>query len=140
MVCRVGGNRFGVSSSGAPFPQHTGLDLNGGDGWVRAAHNGRVTYSAYLDQKSSFAGEIWSSGNQVIIKSEFPDGTPFCTGYGHGANLLVGDGQVRAGDVLFLMGNTGLSYGIHVHFFIRIGGSGDYCSGGYFIDPVPFLP
>ena len=140
-VCYVSGHRFKVSVWGTPFLQHTGLDLAGGDGWVRASHNGRVTYSAYLDQKSAFAAQIWSSGNQVIIKSEFPDGTPFCTGYGHGANLLAKVGQeVRAGDVLFLMGDTGLADGIHVHFYIKIGGSGDYCSGGYFIDPAPILP
>lgn len=137
----ISGHRYGISFGGLVFPEHTGLDAAGGDGWVRTAHNGRVTFSDFVDYKSTFAADIWSSGNQVIVKSEFSDGTPFCTGYGHGANLLVKVGQeVRAGDVLFLMGDTGKADGIHVHFFIRIGGTGDYCSGGYFIDPEAILP
>lgn len=136
----ISGHRFGASNTGEPFPRHTGLDLAGGDSWVRAAHNGTVTYAAYLDPHTSLAAQIWSSGNQVVIKSEFPDGTPFCTGYGHGANLNVRVGQkVNAGDVVFKMGDTGYSEGIHLHWNIIVGGSGPTCSGGYFIDPEPFL-
>jgi murein DD-endopeptidase MepM/ murein hydrolase activator NlpD len=137
----ISGNRFGRDANGNLFPQHRGTDYACGDGWVRAAHNGVVTFSSYLDESTGLAAELWSSGNQVVIQSYLPDGTLFCTGYGHGANLLVTRGQdVRAGDVVFKMGSTGLSTGDHLHFFIRIGGSGDYCTGGYFIDPETVLP
>lgn len=138
---KISGNTFGRYWDGSPFPQHRGTDYGGGDGWVRGAHNGVVTYAEFLPQSSDLAAELWISGNTVILKSQFPDGTPFCTGYGHGANLMVQPGQqVNAGDVLFRMGDTGLADGVHAHLFIRVGGSGPYCSGGYFVDLEAILP
>jgi len=138
---RVSGHTFGRDHLGNEYPEHTGTDVTCGDGWVRASLNGEVTVAQYIDPNSGLAGELWDSGNVVVVKGELPDGTPVCSGSGHGANLLVEDGDdVRAGDVLFAMGETGLADGAHDHWFIRIGGEGDYCSGGDFYDPTGLVP
>lgn len=52
--------------------------------------------------------------------------------YGHSSKLLVKEGQrVKAGDLLGLTGNTGYSFGAHLHYEIRINDKP--------IDPVPFM-
>ena len=52
--------------------------------------------------------------------------------YGHSSALLVKEGQqVKAGDQLGLVGNTGHSYGSHLHLEIHVNGQP--------IDPMPFL-
>jgi murein DD-endopeptidase MepM/ murein hydrolase activator NlpD len=56
-------------------------------------------------------------GNAVIIDH----GNGIQTVYGHASKLLVKEGQrVEAGQVLGLIGNTGYSFGAHLHFEIHI--------------------
>jgi murein DD-endopeptidase MepM/ murein hydrolase activator NlpD len=43
------------------------------------------------------------------------------TVYGHASKLLVREGQpVNAGDRIALVGNTGHSFGSHLHFEVRL--------------------
>lgn len=87
---------------------HSGidLDLETGD-TVRAAWSGKVRYSKYNDG---------GFGNLVIIRHY----NGLETFYAHLSKLIVvPDQDVKAGDVLGLGGNTGRSYGAHLHFEVR---------------------
>ncbi len=117
---------------------HPGVDLNHRGGAVVAACNGRVTYAGWMNSAT-----LWISGVVVVIEcNPNPlDPTPICTLYGHGVNgsLKVGaDQNVKAGTWLFDAGNTGYSFGVHLHYAIRVGGGGPFCNQA--IDPMPYLP
>ncbi len=84
----------------------TDLDLNTGD-TVYAAWSGKIRYSKY--NTSGF-------GNLVVIRHD----NGLETFYAHLSKLLVVPNQiVRAGDPIGLGGNTGHSYGSHLHFEVR---------------------
>lgn len=106
-VCPVGGvvtSRYGYRSG----RHHSGidLDLDVGD-TVRAAWSGKVRYSKYNDG---------GFGNLVIVRHH----NGLETFYAHLSKLLVvPDQEVRAGEVLGLGGNTGRSFGPHLHFEVR---------------------
>jgi murein DD-endopeptidase MepM/ murein hydrolase activator NlpD len=60
-------------------------------------------------------------------------GQDVTTRYYHASRLLVEDGdQVAAGDVIALVGSTGMSTGPHLHFELVIGGET--------VDPLEYLP
>jgi murein DD-endopeptidase MepM/ murein hydrolase activator NlpD len=102
---------------------HEGVDLASGCGsYIYAAHSGTVAYSGYNG----------GYGNYIRISND--DGTGIATGYGHiqYGGLLVSYGQwVNAGDVIALEGNTGNSFGCHVHYEVYINGSTT--------NPTPFM-
>jgi len=84
----------------------TDIDLNTGD-TVRAAWSGKVRYAKY--NESGF-------GNLVVIRHH----NGLETFYAHNSKLLVAPNQeVKAGDPISLGGNTGHSYGSHLHFEVR---------------------
>lgn len=87
---------------------HNGVDLDLEEGdTIRAAFDGKVRYSMYHEN---------GFGNLVIIRHY----NGLETYYGHASKLLVGPNQeVKAGDPIALGGNTGHSYGAHLHFEIR---------------------
>ena len=92
---------------------HRGIDLAGGCGSpIYAAHSGRVT----MAQKYS------GYGNYVRIQHS----SDTATGYAHikpgGFNVRVGD-RVQAGDVIAYVGNTGNSFGCHLHFEVYVNGN-----------------
>lgn len=67
-------------------------------------------------------------GNAVIIDH----GQGVFSGYWHMSEMKIAPGmQVAAGDVLGLVGNTGLSTGAHLHWELRI--------DGVAVDPMQFL-
>jgi hypothetical protein len=82
---------------------HRGVDLVASEGTkVFAIKSGKV-------EKSGVEGAL---GNMVRIRHE--DGT--ATVYGHLKSQLVGTGQeVREGSQIALSGNTGRSFGAHLH-------------------------
>ncbi len=90
---------------------HNGLDMHGNAGDpIRAAAAGKVI----------FAGVKGGYGNAVMIDH----GGGMVTLYAHQSKLLVKEGQrVDAGDVIGLIGSTGLSTGPHLHFEVRINGA-----------------
>ena len=87
---------------------HKGIDYRGEPGdKIVATADGVVEYAGY--HKSS------GYGNMVLIDHAFG----FRTLYGHLKKVLVKSGQVvKKGDVIALMGNTGLSTGPHLHYEI----------------------
>ncbi len=95
-------------------PWHRGLDIaNKGGGAILAADSGTVVVAGWPDN--------WGYGNRVLIDH----GNGYQTLYAHLSKVSVRSGQaVSQGDVLGMMGSTGRSTGIHLHFEIRAGGGG----------------
>lgn len=109
---------------------HNGIDLVGA-GYTLAwevAHSDGVVVATRNDCNSFEDG---SYGNYVKIKHD--DG--YYTLYAHGAYNTVqvnaGDKVVR-GERIMYMGNTGMSYGAHLHFEVRN-------PNDVRIDPTPYL-
>lgn len=82
------------------------LDLETGD-TVRAAWSGKVRYAKFNDG---------GFGNLVIIRHH----NGLETFYAHlSKHLVVPDQEVKAGEPIGLGGNTGHSFGSHLHFEVR---------------------
>ncbi|MBB5116225.1 murein DD-endopeptidase MepM/ murein hydrolase activator NlpD [Micromonospora echinospora] len=98
---------------------HTGIDLVAPEGTpYKAVHAGTVTKAG------------WFGGYGYAVIVEHSDGTEAI--YGHSSAVSVKEGQeVKAGDQLGLVGNTGHSYGSHLHLEIHVKGQPQ--------DPVAFL-
>ncbi len=91
---------------------HYGVDINveTGDS-ILAAFDGKIRYAKY--NKGGY-------GNFIIIRHF--NGTETC--YGHLSEIYVDENQyVRAGTCIGLGGNTGRSYGSHLHFETRYKGN-----------------
>lgn len=91
---------------------HKGLDIGAPKGTpIKAAAAGTVTVSAY--------GYNGGYGNYVIISH----GNGIQTVYGHCSSLSATVGQkVSQGQVIAAVGNTGNSFGNHLHLEIRVNG------------------
>lgn len=100
-------------SGNAYGPGHLGIDISAPEGSnVYAAGTGVVTMAA--------GGWNYGYGNVVQIDH----GNNYVTVYAHLSTILVSQCQtVGQGSVIGLSGNTGNSFGAHLHFEIRVGGS-----------------
>lgn len=112
-------SRFGYRSlrvNGSNF--HNAVDIDGVTGdMVRAAAPGTVTFS----------GVRGSYGNLVTVRAGDVEYR-----YAHNSELLVRAGdRVSAGQEIARVGNTGLSFGDHVHFEVRVRGRP--------VDPLPLM-
>ncbi|PIE56696.1 MAG: hypothetical protein CSA34_03565 [Desulfobulbus propionicus] len=89
---------------------HSGIDFRGKTGTpVRVTGNGRVRISSY---NKSF-------GNYVVIRHD----NGYQTVYGHLYKRLVKRGQqVKRGQEIGLLGNSGRSTGSHLHYEVRLNG------------------
>jgi murein DD-endopeptidase MepM/ murein hydrolase activator NlpD len=98
---------------------HLGLDMSAGYGTpIYAAHAGTVILSRY------------NGGYGYNVQIDHGDGV--ITIYGHASKLIVQEGQrVEAGQVIALIGNTGYSFGYHLHYEVHVNGSA--------VDPIPFM-
>lgn len=102
------------SLSGIPYgPGHLGIDISAPEGSnVYAAGSGVVTQAQ--------GGWNYGYGNVVQIDH----GSGYVTVYAHLSQINVGICQpVGQGTVIGYSGNTGNSFGAHLHFEIRIGGT-----------------
>ena len=98
------GSKFGARSGRF----HEGMDIRADIGRaVFAAHDGTVVFS----------GKLWSGyGNMIVLKGE-----GLYTIYAHNNINFVGDGdQVKAGDEIATVGQSGNASGPHLHFEVRI--------------------
>ena len=87
---------------------HAGVDLSLGCGTSIYAAQGGTVYSS---------GWEGGYGNSVVIKHS---NGKFYTRYGHMSKRLVSKGDtVNKGQVIGKVGNTGNSYGCHLHFEVR---------------------
>ncbi|GAA4923013.1 M23 family metallopeptidase [Actinoplanes utahensis] len=109
-----------TSGYGVRFGQlHAGIDLAAPDGTpYKAIHAGTVTQVGYNG----------GYGNSITIKQD--DGTEII--YAHSRRTLVDKGaKVQAGQVIGEVGNTGYSYGTHLHLEVHVNGTPT--------DPITFL-
>lgn len=90
---------------------HAGIDLAAGSGTpIRAADSGTVRYAGWMS----------GYGNYTCIQHS----SSMSTCYAHQSSIGVSNGQsVKQGQVIGAVGNTGHSFGAHLHFEVRIGGS-----------------
>lgn len=105
-----------------PARPHAGIDLPApAGGAIRAAADGRVVFLRRL------------AGYGLVI--ELDHGT-FRTRYAHLGRvtpaLAQGRRQVTAGMPIGVAGRSGITYGTHVHFEVRVDGRP--------VDPTPHLP
>lgn len=116
-ICSYYGPRKAPCPGASTF--HKGLDIGGATGLkVVSVLAGTVTASTYS-----------SSGGYYV---EIDHGNGFKTRYLHNSKLLVKKGQrVNQGDVISLVGSTGISTGSHLHFSV--------IKNGVNVDPYPYL-
>lgn len=100
---------------------HLGIDLAAPKGTkILASHDGMVIYAG-----RDFKG----FGKMILLES----GYGWATIYGHLDKINVREGQmIRQGETIGLMGRTGRSTGVHLHFEIRRNKGP--------VDPLPLLP
>jgi murein DD-endopeptidase MepM/ murein hydrolase activator NlpD len=105
------GVRFGVL--------HAGIDLAAPEGTpYKSVHAGTVTQAGYRGGYGYSITVKQANGVEVI--------------YAHSRRLLVKVGQqVAAGQVIAEVGNTGYSYGTHLHLEVHVNGTP--------VDPIRFL-
>ena len=111
---------------------HTGIDIVGKEGLPEIiAHSDGVVYAIQDGQDNNIkATGVKSYGNYVQIKHP----NNMYTLYAHlEKKLKVKLGQqVKRGQVLGVEGNSGCSYGTHLHFEVRN-------KDNYVIDPTPYI-
>lgn len=149
-ISQLFGVNFNVYNSKFNIPGHNGLDIvvrNDKYGYgtkILAAHDAVVT-RVFTDFPTK------TQGTGVYLQQKIGD-TIVETIYWHLADILVKAGdEVKAGQVIGLMGNTGFVfpkpsqefpyYGTHLHFAVRIYKNNILQSTQYggFVDPTPFL-
>jgi murein DD-endopeptidase MepM/ murein hydrolase activator NlpD len=98
---------------------HAGIDLAAPEGLpYKSIHSGKVIQAGYYG----------GYGYAVTVQND--DGTQVI--YAHSRRVLVSVGdEVKAGQVIGQVGNTGNSYGTHLHLEIHVNGQP--------VDPIPFL-
>jgi len=99
--------------------EHTGTDIGGAYGDdIYATASGTVIMSRY------------NSGYGYMVKIDHGEG--ILSIYGHASKLLVKEGEtVEKGQVIALVGSSGISTGPHLHFEIRI--------DNVPVNPIPFI-
>lgn len=90
---------------------HSGMDI--------AGNMGDPVYSAF-DGEVIQCGEYGTYGNKIMIKHE--DGIETIYAHLSEFNVCIGD-EVKKGDIIGLVGNTGRSTGPHLHFEVRLNGN-----------------
>lgn len=108
LTSKFGPRNTGISGASS---YHRGIDL--------AAPSGTPIYA-------SMAGTVIKSGSAsgygLVIYINHANGVQ--TRYGHCSKLLVKNGaKVKQGDLIALVGSTGVSSGPHVHFEVRVNGT-----------------
>lgn len=107
-------SRYGTRTLNGRTETHGGYDMVGvGSTDVVAVCGGEVVQSRIVTDKSN---ATWQWGNYVCIRTADGKYHYYC----HLKSRAVQKGQkVRAGDKLGVMGNTGYSFGAHLHFEVR---------------------
>ena len=98
---------------------HNGVDFAAAEGTpIYAAHSGTVTHAG------------WESGFGYLVVVDHGDGIE--TYYAHNSRIVVAEGQrVEAGEHISDAGNTGRSFGSHLHFEVHVDGEP--------VEPLGFL-
>jgi murein DD-endopeptidase MepM/ murein hydrolase activator NlpD len=105
---------------------HAGVDIANAEGTpIFAADDGIVVAA----EESTLNGHSIGYGRHVIIAHH----NGMMSLYGHLSAYSVKVGQsVHQGDLIGIMGSTGMSTGSHLHFELRVNSTP--------VDPMPYLP
>ncbi|MBA3263074.1 MAG: M23 family metallopeptidase [Thermoleophilaceae bacterium] len=119
LIWPVSGSLTGSFGEPRPGHLHSGIDIAAPEGTpIRAADSGRVALAAWTG----------GYGNYTCIQHT----ASLSTCYGHQSRLGTSAGaSVQQGQVMGYVGNTGNSFGSHLHFEVRINGSP--------VDPMGYL-
>ncbi|MBL8163697.1 MAG: peptidoglycan DD-metalloendopeptidase family protein [Anaerolineae bacterium] len=116
-------------TAGGSLQVHLGVDMeNPGGTPILAAGDGVVLYAG-SDAGTQFGPSTSYYGNLVVIQHavKSPDGQSVFTLYGHMQRVDVQTGQmVKQGDQLGQVGATGVAFGPHLHFEVRVGDAYNY--------------
>lgn len=112
------------STSGGRLQVHSGVEFVNPRGTpILAAADGKVVFAG--DDSAVLLGPQFNYyGNVVIIQHSFtsPEGQPVFTLYGHMDRVEVQVGQsVQQGNPIGKVGDTGVAFGPHLHFEVRVG-------------------
>ena len=108
----------------APNIVHTGVDIDAADGTpILAAGPGTVISANWGLYTGAEGNENDPYGKAVVIKHAFGyKGETLYTTYAHMSEIIAVAGQhVETGDVIGLVGDTGVTTGPHLHFEVRMG-------------------
>jgi len=137
---------FGSDGPNNDYRIHHGIDMPNPVGEsIRAAGPGIVLWAASgfrVEQSDGSISEYTSSyGNTVLIQHDFGyRGQPIYTLYAHMSAILVARGQrVQTGDIIGLVGDTGVVTGSHVHFEVRVGRNSIYAVHNPVLWMVPYV-
>jgi len=103
---------------------HTGIDIPGDIGTpILAAGEGKVVYAGQGIYRGGNNVYDDPYGKAIVIEHSFSyQGEQLFTLYAHLDEILVVEGQeVKAGERIGYMGNTGKTTGPHLHFEVRLG-------------------
>jgi len=117
------------NTSGGRLQVHLGVDMENPRGTpVIAAADGAVLYAGD-DAATLFGPKNTYYGNLVVLQHGFTDasGQPVFTLYGHMQRVDVQTGQmVKQGDQIGIVGDSGVAFGPHLHFEVRVGDAFNY--------------
>lgn len=114
MIWPVSGPITGVFGEQRPGHIHAGLDIAAPEGTpIRAADSGRVALMQGVGASGGY-------GNYTCIQHS----GPVATCYAHQSRFGTSPGAtVSKGQVIGYVGNTGNSFGAHLHFEVRVNGT-----------------
>jgi murein DD-endopeptidase MepM/ murein hydrolase activator NlpD len=114
LIWPVNGPISGVFGEARPGHMHTGLDIAAAEGTpIRAADSGRVVLMQGVGSSGGY-------GNFTCIQHT----ASMSTCYAHQSRFGTSMGaSVSKGQVIGYVGNTGHSFGAHLHFEVRVNGS-----------------
>ncbi len=115
---------YPYGSNAGGLQTHLGVDLENPSGTTILAVGDGVVYYAGDDTATQFGPSTSYYGNLVVIQHAVntPDGQPVFSLYGHMQRVDVQTGQpVKRGDKIGIVGGTGVAFGPHLHFEIRVG-------------------
>jgi murein DD-endopeptidase MepM/ murein hydrolase activator NlpD len=110
----------------APNIVHTGVDIDAEEGTAILAAGSGTVVSADWGLFTEVPGNITDPyGQAVVLRHDFGyKGQTLYTVYAHMSGIIAVVGQhVETGDVLGLVGDTGITTGPHLHFEVRLGGN-----------------
>jgi len=119
------------------LPGHEGIDFQATEGSeIYAAADGFVS-QVRLDGNTDPSHKPY--GNQVRIQHE----EGYTSVYAHLSQVVVTQGQgIKAGQLIGLGGNTGNSFGAHLHFTLKKSGATERGETNFpydIVDPTPYL-
>jgi len=117
--------RYGSTQNGSREPHHGVEFLNKFGTPVHAAGDGLVQFAG-PDKEALYSPWRDFYGNVVVIRHK----NDMYTLYAHLSKIDVQEGdEVKAGDLIGEVGQSGVATGSHLHFEVRMGGDGtDYFS------------